>query len=107
MRILVVVSLALFLGGCATSMEALGRTDVETVLHSPKPPADVAGCLGFKLLGDNPVTRLGDDHYVVARIVQGIPRVRWDILGEGSGSRLELRSTAVIGHGKDKAEECL
>ena len=100
--------LLLALPGCATSAAGLGASNVELTLESAKPARVVAACLSQSLVGTNPMTEIADDHFVVIRQnLYQIPIIRWDIIGTPTGSRLELRYSARIATGDDKARACL
>lgn len=108
MRVLALTLLSLPLAACATSIAGMANDEIDLTLESTKAPDIVAGCLATSLQGDNPMIRLGEGHYVVARNNgYGFPVIRWDIIGTPTGSRLELRTSTPVGEGVDKARRCL
>lgn len=98
---------ALPLAGCAWSAEGLAETDPEDTYYSELAPDIIAGCISGRLHGQNPMFRQAEGHYVVLRENgYGIPIVRWDIIGNEEGSRIEFRRSIAMMSGEERAATC-
>jgi hypothetical protein len=99
---------ALALQGCATSAAGLSKGKVDESYTSAKAPSAVATCVVETLVGD-PVMRNDADHYwIIRNNGYGMPAVRWDFLPKaGGGTTIELRSAIGINNGSDKVRACL
>lgn len=106
MRILFLFA-PLLAGACATSTAGLGEKSPSLAFEGTRPAEQAANCLSAELVGNNPILKMGDEHFVVTRNnAYGIPVVRWDVYGTPTGNRVELRASFGINVGEPKARAC-
>jgi hypothetical protein len=106
MRILLLPAV-LLTAACATSTAGLGEKSPSLVFEGTRPAEETANCLASVLQGNNPLLKMGADHFVVTRPnAYGIPVVRWDVYGTPTGNRVELRASFGINVGEPKARTC-
>lgn len=106
--LIIAVTSALALQGCATSAAGLSKGKVDESYSSAKAPSAVATCVVETLVGDPVLRNEGDHYWIIRNNGYGMPAVRWDFLPKaGGGTAIELRSAIGINNGSDKVRSCI